>query len=239
MAVNNEESNIFFRVSLRLHFLYFIRDIIAIRTRFIVNTLIVCDGRPPSNSLFEIWHNWSDYIIAADGGIHTIRSFDAVPDLAIGDMDSFDPDGSESFEVISDSDQETNDLEKALNLAVQEEATHITVLGATGQRVDHTLKNISVLKQFDSRFEELIFRDDYGDLLLLPKQYSTELPIHAALSLFPLSGVVSGIVTEGLEYPLNNEKIENGVRDGSSNRVISNPVSITHKEGDLLLFVAR
>lgn len=204
-----------------------------------MNTLIVCNGRPPSKSLFDKWHDWSDYVIAADGGTQVVRSLNAEPDAAIGDMDSFEPDGSESFKVISDSDQETNDLEKALNLAVQEKATHITVLGATGQRVDHTLKNLSVLKQFDSRFEELIFRDDYGDLLLLPKQYSTELPIHTALSLFPLSGAVSGIVTEGLEYPLNNEQIENGVRDGSSNRVISNPVSITHKEGDLLLFVGR
>lgn len=199
----------------------------------------MCDGRPPSKSLFNKWYGWSDYVIAADGGTQIIRSFDAEPDVAIGDMDSFHPDGTEDFEVITNPDQETNDLEKALAWASENKAKKITVLGASGQRLDHTLKNLSVLKQFNSRFEELIFRDDYGDLMLLPRQYFTKLPIHTSLSLFPLSGVVSGIVTEGLEYPLKDERIENGVRDGTSNRVTSNPVSITHREGDLLLFVAR
>lgn len=205
----------------------------------ILNTLIMCDGRPPSKSLFSKWYEWADYVIAADGGTQVIRSLNAEPDVAIGDMDSFHPDGTEDFEVITNPDQETNDLEKALAWAAQKQAKNITVLGATGRRLDHTLKNISVLKQFDPRFEELIFRDDYGDLVLLPRQYSTELPIHTALSLFPLSGVVLGIVTEGLKYPLKDEQIENGVRDGSSNQVVSNPVTITHREGDLLLFVAR
>jgi thiamine pyrophosphokinase len=152
-------------------------------------------------------------------------------------MDSFTKKESDDFELVYEPDQESNDLEKALRRAITEGSRNVVVLGATGKRLDQTLKNLSVLKQFNDKFESLIFRDNHLDTFLLPNDFSKELKIGTQISLFPLSGVVSGIHTEGLKYPLNNEKLINGVRDGSSNEVVASPVHITHREGDLLMFV--
>lgn len=201
--------------------------------------LILCNGEPPVKELFQKYRAKADYFIAADGGGNIALQFDEKPDAVVGDLDSFRSSGQESFEIIFRPDQETNDLEKALDLAQEEQATHVNILGATGLRLDQTLKNLSVLKQYNKKFKQLRIIDNYGDVRLIESPFEEDITVGTQISLFPLSGRVSGITTIGLKYPLKNEALENGVRDGSSNEVIKSPVKITHKQGDLLLFVAR
>lgn len=200
--------------------------------------LILCNGNPPSERLFREHYNPADYLIAADGGGNIALDMGIDPDVVIGDLDSFIPDPPHSFEVIRRGDQEANDLEKALRLAREKGGERITILGATGHRLDHTLKNLSVLKQFNKGFEQIRMVDNFGETLLIPRSFRKVMGIGTQVSLFPLSGKVTGITTSGLQYPLSQETLENGVRDGSSNRVVGRPVEITYDKGDLLLFVA-
>jgi thiamine pyrophosphokinase len=199
--------------------------------------IILCDGEPPSKNLITEEMNNSDLFIVTDGGAYTVLKYNLAPDIIIGDMDSFTDSDDHSFTVIKDIDQETNDLEKALNFALKQECTDVIVLGASGQRVDHTLKNISVLKQFTPKFMSIAFRDSYGLLFLLPKKYTVYQPVGTVISLFPLSGKVEGIKTTGLKYPLDYETLENGVRDGSSNTIAQYPAEISYERGDLLIFI--
>lgn len=198
--------------------------------------LILCNGCPPTQKLFNNYRANTDYFIAADGGANIALDFGVQPDVVIGDLDSFHGSDNEAFEIIFKPDQEQNDLEKALHHAQKVKGTHIDILGATGQRLDQTLKNLSVLKQFDPLFQQIHIVDNFGETQLLPPEFSGQFTTGTQISLFPLSGKVTGIRTKGLKYPLKNESLENGVRDGSSNEVLENPVEITHKNGDLLLF---
>ncbi|PWN08163.1 thiamine diphosphokinase [Rhodohalobacter mucosus] len=202
-----------------------------------MNAVILCDGTPPAADVLNRFLDNAFLFIAADGGALTARSMGLHPDVIIGDFDSFIPNGDEPGEIITDPDQETNDLEKALAYAIGKGAVSATVFGATGKRLDHTLKNLSVLKQFDHKFESLTFRDRYADIFLVHSPYQAELPIHTSVSLFPLSGRVTGITTRGFRYPLNNEDLENGIRDGTSNETIKNRVEIEFEKGDLLMFI--
>ena len=177
--------------------------------------------------------------MAADGGGNIARSMGARPDAVIGDLDSYVKPEEEAPKIIHKPSQYANDLEKALTYAQKLEGTHIRILGATGKRLDHTLKNLSVLKQFAQHFEQILFEDRYGSTLLLSSSFTREFEPGTVLSLFPLSGRVTGITTKGLKYPLEDDFLENGIQDGSSNTVISSPVHITHAKGDLLLFIAK
>lgn len=198
--------------------------------------IILCNGFPPLKpQLLEALKD-SDLFIAADGGANIAREFRLEPDVVIGDMDSFVETGEEPFPVIKDPDQETNDLEKALAYAQKNKATDVIVFGATGYRLDHTLKNLSVMKQFNSNFSTLLFRDRFSDIFLIQSPFSREIPLYSTISLFPLSGRVEGISTKGLKYSLNDGIMENGVRDGSSNLSIEKKIEIEFKKGDLLLF---
>jgi thiamine pyrophosphokinase len=204
-----------------------------------MKTLILCNGEPPPQNLFEEALKWADLFIAADGGGNTARSLDAAPDFVIGDLDSYRAKEDEEIELIHDTDQETNDLEKTLSFVKKRGGAHVKVLAATGLRLDQTLKNLSVLKQFNDQFQQLVFVDKHGTIQLLPHAYSKAIPVGTTVSLFPLSGKVTGVTTEGLKYSLNDEDLENGVRDGSSNRVAANLVSITYQKGDLLLITGK
>jgi thiamine pyrophosphokinase len=199
--------------------------------------LILCNGSPPSEQLFNNYRAKTDYFIAADGGANIALNLGSTPDVIIGDLDSYNGSDKESSEIIFRPSQEFNDLEKALQYAKKQKGTHIYILGATGHRLDQTLKNLSVLKQFSRQFQQIRIADNFGETRLLPPSFSDDFAVGTQLSLFPLSGKVTGIITQGLKYSLDNEFLENGVRDGSSNEVIATPVQITHKEGDLLMFV--
>lgn len=176
-------------------------------------------------------------LIGADGGGNTCMELGVRPDVVIGDLDSFDVEKYPDLNIIHDSDQETNDLEKALDLARERGAETVVVLGATGARFDHALKNISVLVRYNSVFQDVVFKDDRCLMRILPRRFRDEIGKNVTISLFPVSGKVEGIVTKGLAFPLNGESLENGVRDGSSNRTMDASVEINHESGDLLMMV--
>lgn len=200
-----------------------------------MKAVILCDGDIPQKSTIDRALSDAELLIAADGGAYHAQKLQIQPDIIIGDLDSYKVTGKEDAVVIKDDDQETNDLEKALSYTLKKSADVAVIFGATGKRLDHTLKNLSVLLRFDSQFKSILLMDDYSEMKIIQSPFKQKFEPGTVLSLFPLSGKVEGITTSGLKYPLKNEDLENGIRDGSSNEVIQNTVEITFKKGDLLL----
>lgn len=200
-------------------------------------TLIVGNGEAPPPTLLQLRYAHASLRIAADGGYHHMAEWGYLPEVVIGDLDSLRPPLDNRITVIQVADQETNDLEKAISYAIAQNKRKLVVLGATGLRLDHTLKNLSVLQQFHSRVDHIHFEDALHRIHVLPQQARFTLPVGTSVSLFPLSGRVEGICTNGLKYGLNNEVLENGWRDGSSNEVVSELVQIQYTSGCLLLIV--
>ncbi|MGM0505749.1 MAG: thiamine diphosphokinase [Bacteroidota bacterium] len=206
-----------------------------------VNILILCHGEPPPESLLISERERCDLFIAADGGAWIALDHNVTPDVVIGDLDSFRADRRPEgpWEIVHDPGQETNDLEKALAHARSVGGQSIVLLGCTGKRLDHTLKNLSVYLQFRNQFEHIRILESGGELFFLPKSWKGLVGIGRALSLIPFGGPVTGIRTEGLRYPLNRETLQVGIRDGSSNEAVQETVTIEHEEGDLLLYLSR
>jgi thiamine pyrophosphokinase len=199
--------------------------------------LIVCNGESPPLAKLQAHFEQADWCIAADGGYDILKAAGLRADVVTGDLDSLASHVDDGVRLVMNPDQETNDLEKALQLALDEGARHVVVLGATGLRLDQTLKNLSVLMQFHAKFDSISFDDERSSMMILEKETELSLDPGTDISLFPLSGRVEGIVTEGLKYPLMNEILENGIRDGSSNEVIQNPVRIHYRTGSLLAII--
>lgn len=202
-----------------------------------MHALIVCGGTPPTKSLLGQEINNSDLIIGADSGGYAIIGYGFTPDIVVGDLDSFKYTNHEGINVLQDPDQETNDLEKALNYALDKGATTTTVLGTLGKRIDHTIKNYSVLLQFHSKFESIVFRDNYGDMFLTKSPYKPGLPLETIISFFPVNKPVTGFTSTGVKYPLTDAVLELGGQDGTSNEITSEDAEITFDEGYLGVFV--
>lgn len=75
-----------------------------------------------------------------------------VPDVIIGDFDSVNADTLDFFKKKNDIEwtklnpvKDDTDTEAAIRLAIEKGAQSITLLGATGSRIDHVLANIELL----------------------------------------------------------------------------------------------
>lgn len=206
--------------------------------------LIVCDGSIPDKNWILSRKNHHKILIACDGAANHLIGDHIFPDIIIGDLDSITEQtktiaAAHSIKLVESPDQETNDLEKALVFAKKENVSVIEIVGAMGKRIDHTLKNLSVLLQFFHQFEQIYFLDEWGIHFIAKEQVQIQAQEKTRISLIPLNGVVSGITTSGLAYSLTNEWLENGKRDGTSNHFISNFADIQKKTGDLLISVER
>jgi thiamine pyrophosphokinase len=204
----------------------------------IKRALILANGNPPSKRLFRKYLFSADWFICADGGANTAVRFGSIPHLIIGDFDSVEKETLRVFRKVETQklkDQNSTDLEKALTAAIQKKCTEIVVLGATGGRLDHAIGNLSALAKF-SRKTNIKFIDDIGEFIPVGHNLEITLPIGTNISLLPLSRC-RAIVTKGLKWNLNNESLQLGIRESTSNSVVSSHVNIKVQSGDLIAFV--
>jgi thiamine pyrophosphokinase len=199
--------------------------------------LIIANGEPLKKQRLQTLAKEANIVICADGGANTALRLGIMPDAIVGDLDSIHAEALVKFRrvaVYEDRSDETTDLEKAILWAIKAKFEHITVTGATGKRVDHSVGNLGVLAKF---YPDAIIRfvDDLGEISYVGRELTFEANKGAVVSLIPLSRC-EGIVTEGLRYALEGETLELGVREGTSNVVVKSPVRIKVKKGHLLLF---
>lgn len=202
-----------------------------------MRALIIAGGTPPTKRLIQQEIQSADLLIGADSGGHVFLGYGFTPDIVVGDLDSFVYTRHKGVKVLKDVDQETNDLEKALNYSLREGAKECVILGALGKRVDHLMKNISVLMQFWSKFDKIILRDDYGDTFLVQSPFKASYPVGTTISFFPVRNPVEEFSSTGVLYPLTNSIIEMGGQDATSNEITEKESIITFKEGFLGVFV--
>ncbi|MFQ5584242.1 MAG: thiamine diphosphokinase [Calditrichia bacterium] len=179
-----------------------------------------------------------DWVIAADGGARHALHWGYHPNFVVGDFDSLTPEVRRKLtqsKFIHLPSQHLNDLEKALIQCQELNVSHMTLLGVTGNRLDHTLSNLSVLSRYEGKFKLTIYDAD-GELHYVRDSFRFEGQLGQTLSLIPV-GEVSGVVTVGLRFPLKSENLVFGAREGLSNRVISNPVEIRVGKGLLIVFI--
>jgi thiamine pyrophosphokinase len=202
--------------------------------------LILANGKPPSKRLFHRYVASADWFVCADGGANTAARFGFTPDLIIGDLDSVEKETLAIFSKVAVKklrDQNSTDLEKALTAVTRKKYKEIVVLGATGGRLDHAIGNLSALAKF-SRKTHITFIDNTGRFVSIGRSETIDIPVGTTVSLLPLSRC-SGIVTKGLKWNLKNESLELGVREATSNIVVSSPVNINLKKGTLIVFITK
>ena len=200
--------------------------------------LILANGNPPGKRLLKKYLRSSDWFICADGGANTAARYDCPPDFIIGDLDSIKKETLAVFGKVKLKklkSQNSTDLEKALAAVIRKEFNEIIVLGATGGRLDHAIGNLSALSKFSAK-AHITFIDNAGKLFSVNHSAEFNLPTGTIISLLPLTRC-NGIVTKGLKWNLKNESLEFGVRESTSNVIISSPVNIKVRKGRLIAFV--
>jgi len=183
----------------------------------------------------------ADRLLCADGGTRHVLGWGLWPAVVVGDMDSLDGDILRRLEAAGvrlarhPAHKDATDLELALDLALDEGATEIIILGALGGRLDQTLANILLLTEPRFQRVPLSIQDGSDRLFVGRSPIVLEGKAGDLVSLIPLSPAVSDIRTAGLEYPLAGETLTRGSTRGVSNVMLGEAATVTFGDGLLLV----
>ncbi len=203
-----------------------------------LRALLICNGEQPSRSLARRLARQADVVVAADGGANGARELGLTPDLIIGDLDSITPETRRHFSsarVIRVARQDNTDMEKALDCIISESlAREVTIIGATGRRLDHTLGNLVALSHY-IRLLRVVACGDGWHAFPVRSGENIHASVGTTVSLIPLSDC-QGVTLRGLQYPLRGVPLKAGYI-AVSNVVKRSPFIISFRRGKLLAIV--
>lgn len=181
-------------------------------------------------------------VIAADSGWEHAVAAGPLPDILVGDMDSISgahlaqARESHTDVVVHDPDKDETDTEIALATAIDNGATHITVIAGGGDRPDHVFAMLHSLAS--ARFASARIDGHLGASRFHVCHAHQPVDIHTqpgdTVSLLPVGGdaVVSA---DNLKWPLVRETLHAYASRGVSN-VATGRVDIAVHEGTLIAF---
>ena len=146
-------------------------------------------------------------VVACDSAADAYRrNFHKWPDVIIGDFDSVSRLSSRVLRpssLIRISDQDTNDLEKAMAYCAKQGWRKPVVVGATGKREDHTLGNV-----FRALACGCEIVTDHGRFIPVRGKATFTVAKGAAVSIFA-PDPRTRMTSKGLEWPLDDVKFRN------------------------------
>jgi len=199
------------------------------------NPVILANGTFPTHPIPVAALRNATPLVCCDGAVNKLLAAGMAPDVIIGDLDSMGPDIRSRFgdRLIEVADQETNDLTKAIRWCQEQDMRAVTILGATGEREDHTLANLALLATY-ARDMSVEMITDFGTFSVVrePRTF----PCHPGqqISIFSLTPE-TGITSAGLKYPLNSLKLME-FWQGSLNEATGDSFSLTFSQGTLLVY---
>ncbi|MFO7748768.1 MAG: thiamine diphosphokinase [Desulfobacteraceae bacterium] len=206
-----------------------------------MNYVIIANGTIAKDETVTDLLCSADRIVCADGGAVHLTRMNIVPHLVIGDMDSMD-EASKDFvkknnitTVRHPRKKDASDTELAVSWAIENNASHITIIGATGTRMDHTLTNIFLMKKICRHKISCRIVDDHNELFLVSDILTLSGKPGNLLSIIPITERAEGVTLKGVEYPLDNKTIAMGSSLGISNSFSQTRAEITISRGVLLV----
>lgn len=189
-----------------------------------------------------------DLLIGVDGGLDFLYSINRRPDWIIGDFDSVNPlaleyfrhmEGVECLQLSSVKDD--TDTECAIRKAMELGASDITILGATGSRVDHLLGNICLLGLGFETGTNITMVDGHNRIQMVNAKLEIEKEKQYGryVSLIPFTTTVEGVTCRGMKYPLENYIMGGFCSLGISNEIVDSKAVITVSKGVLIVVESK
>ncbi|MEK7263517.1 MAG: thiamine diphosphokinase [Bacteroidota bacterium] len=199
--------------------------------------LIIANGTLPSRSIINAILAKKKFILCADGGANAAKRLRITPDVILGDFDSIKTSTRAYFknvQLIHIPEQYSTDLEKAIRYCIERNISSVEIIGATGNRIDHSTGSLGCFRKFGNTIEMKII-DCIGEITLIKTTTTITTQRGEKISLIPLERC-EGVTTTNLLYELNNDTLALGLREGISNEAMKKHVTISVQKGTLLLY---
>ena len=200
-----------------------------------------------------------DYCIAADSGLESADLLGLKVDYLIGDYDSVNAEllaryRGEVDNAVFPREKDYTDTELAVKTAIklikEEDAgglqagdVCVTILGASGTRLDHTLANIGLLSQFEEAGIKAFIIDKNNRVRMISGESQVTISIRKQfgnyISCIPLTPEVRGLTMKGFKYGLDDYELVQGVSICVSNEITEDEGVIKISSGKMLVIESR
>ena len=187
--------------------------------------VIICDGVFPKNEYPRYLIRTADFIICCDGALRkflrgsmAIFGEERLPDQGGGDLDSRSANLKARYShiIVQLDEQEHNDQTKAFRWALENlsDISTITIIGATGQREDHTIGNMSLLMEYARTYDleamgiQLQMITDQGVIFPVTDTMEFDCGIGRQVSIFSPDNSLR-IKSSGLEWKTDDVVFDN------------------------------
>lgn len=206
--------------------------------------LIVTGGRidlPFAGAFLEKEH--FDCVVAVDGGLEAAAALGLMPAAVVGDFDTVKKELLEKYRKIPGilwdvhkPEKDETDTELAIHTAAELGCESITILGATGGRMDHALGNLHLLYPCLKQGIKAWIVDEKNRISLLDgsREFRRQELWGKYISFLPLTEQVHGITLKGFKYPLNQKDIEIGTSLCISNELAEETGVLEFRDGVLI-----
>ena len=189
-----------------------------------------------------------DQIIAADSGMNFLHRNHIVPNVIAGDFDSVSSESLEYFQKLKEVEvlrlnpiKDDTDTEYVIREAIRRGAKEITILGATGTRLDHVLANMYLLGIGFENNVSISIVDTHNRIRMISQSLTIakEKQFGDYVSVLPVAGTAYDVTLKGMKYPLQDAVLQQFSSLGVSNEIVGEVAEITVTEGTLLVIESR
>lgn len=183
----------------------------------------------------------SGLFICADRGCEYAKKLGIVPDVIVGDFDSYSgslPDKAEILRSVPEKDD--TDTMLAVKTAIDRGADRITLYGALGARFDHAFANVQTLIYAHEQGCEMTIADS-GNIISVQGEGRRSYPLMKDwyFSVFSLTERAEILSMSGVKYPLENAVLTRSFPLGVSNEITDSEAVVAVRSGLLLVVRSR
>ncbi|MBR5951168.1 MAG: thiamine diphosphokinase [Actinomycetaceae bacterium] len=177
-----------------------------------------------------------DYFVFCDSGLAHREQLGVEPDLIVGDFDSYDNPHLSVETIVLPCEKDDTDTVFAVKEALSRGFEDFLLIGVVGERLDHTLGNVSILLYLTSLGKTGLIVDEYSEMEIVDSKPVLISDGCAFFSLLNITGRAQGIRITGAKYPLDNGEISCEYQYGVSNEVLPGQNAVVSvADGKLLL----
>lgn len=181
-----------------------------------------------------------DFVLACDRGYAYAREEGIVPDLILGDFDSWKGALPENVPVLRyPVEKDDTDAMLAVRWAHEQGFDAVRLVCCFGGRLDHLLSNVQTLEYASALGMDAEAEDDDTLLRILrPGSYRLPYQKDRSLSLLALSETVEGLTIRGAKYGVEGVTLRRPTTLGQSNAFVTD-VELSFENGVLALVCCR